>query len=245
MDVSKVKYAELFKKIEQNEKEYWFAEFVYFKALEQLEDVRRDVSELRLKEHVIDVIRIFLVQWGQMARAIEREKPPTDWDKLTKNIKSQRDAFQRLAGKDLLSIDFDEVAGDIECIYNKLAEVRNIGATATSKILHLLNPEVFVMWDGKIIEKYKEKYEKVGGNAKGYVEFLKAVQREVKEAIEEEAKRSGKSEKQIVEEICTNLPSKKLGPEYSRKSLTKLVDEYNWTLAHRNNKNFQNEKHKV
>lgn len=238
-------YKELVEKIKQNEEEYWFAEFVYFKALEQLEDVRRDVGKLKLKEHVLDVIRIFLLQWGQMARAIEREKSPTDWDKLTKNIRSQKNAFQGLVGKDLLNINFDEVAGDIECIYNKLAEVRNIGATATSKILHLLNPDVFVMWDGEIIRTYRKKYDKVRANAKGYVEFLKAVQREVKEAIEEEAKRSGKSEKQIVEEICTNLPSKKLGPEYSRKSLAKLVDEYNWMLAHRNNKNFQNEKHEV
>jgi hypothetical protein len=228
-------YEEFIKKILQNEDEYWFAEFVYFKALQQLEDMRKDISKLKLKEHVKHIIRIFLLQWGQMARTIGRKKPPTDWRKLTENLISQRDAFQKLQGKKLLNINFDEVAKDIESIYNKLAEIKNVGATAISKILHLLNPEVFVMWDDAIREKYKEKYPKVTGSAKGYIEFLKAVKRKVEEAIEEEVKRSGKSKQEIVEEICTKPPSKRLGSEYRRKTLAKLVDEYNWTVAHGRN----------
>jgi len=53
-----------------------------------------------------------------------------------------------------------------------------------------------------------------------------------KEALEEGAKEKGYSEEEIAEEICKELPSRKLGQEYSRKTLAKLIDEYNWWFAH-------------
>lgn len=232
-----MKYKELIEKILLNEDVYWFAEFVYFKALEQLRDIREDISKLKLKEHMECVISIFLFQWGQMARTVGRKG--TEWEKLTDNLRSQKGAFQKLQYENLLSINFDdeEVAEHIKNIYGS-AKVKNIGATAISKILHLLNPELFVMWDFKIRKMYKDKYPAVRESANGYLEFLKAVQREIKEAIQEESKRSGRSEQEIVEKICTQLPSKKLGPEYNRKTLAKLVDEYNWTVAHESEKEF-------
>ena len=226
-----MKYEELIEKIKRFEDEYWFAEYVYFKALEHLQDVRQDISRLKLKKHVKDIIHIFLSQWGQMARVVG--KKDTEWDKLTDNLRRQKEAFQRLQHETLLSINFDdeEVAKHVRNLY-KSAKVRNIGPTAISKILHLLNPGLFVMWDDEIRKKWKKKYPRINESADGYLEFLRAVQGEVKEAIEEELGRSRKSEQEIVEEICTTLPSKKLGSEYRTKTLAKLVDEYNWIDAH-------------
>lgn len=51
----------------------------------------------------------------------------------------------------------------------------------------------------------------------------------MEEAIEE-ALKSGCSKKEVAEKICRELPSSKLGPEYNRKTLAKLIDEYNCGL---------------
>jgi len=105
------------------------------------------------------------------------------------------------------------------------ARIKYIGPTAISKILHLFNPEIFVMWDKNIREKYGAKEE-----AKGYLDFLKSMQAEVKKVLEEKAKEKECNIKEVIEEICRELPSKKLGQKY-RKTLAKLIDEYNWWLA--------------
>jgi hypothetical protein len=57
------------------------------------------------------------------------------------------------------------------------------------------------------------------------------MKREVEEALKERAREKGCSVKEVAEEICRELPSKKLGKEYSRKTLAKLIDEYNWWFA--------------
>jgi len=221
-----MRYAELVKGIINFESSFWFGEYVYFKALENLENVRADLSKLETKEHVEGIIKMFLIQWGRMGRTVDRRD--LNWEQLTKQLRSSKEAFQKLQGKSILDINLDdeEVIDAIKRTY-EAASIKYIGATAISKILHLLNPEIYVMWDEDIRMKYK-----VAKSVKGYLDFLKQMKVEVKEALGEGVKEKGCSEKEIVEEICRELPSKKLGQEYSRKTLAKLIDEYNWWLVH-------------
>jgi len=76
-----MKYAELIEKIRNFEDSFWFGEYVYFKAIEKLEEVRADLSKLELEKHVKQIIRMFLTQWGQMGRTVGRED--LDWERLT------------------------------------------------------------------------------------------------------------------------------------------------------------------
>ncbi len=222
-----MKYVELIDGIKNYENSFWFYEYVYFKALEKLEQVRADLSVLDTKKHVKNIIKMFLIQWGRMGRTVDRKD--LNWDQLAEQLRSSKDAFQKLQGKSLLDINLDdkEIKDAIKRAY-EAAKVKYIGATAISKILHLLNPEIYVMWDEDIRKKYK-----VAGSAGGYLKFLKLMKEEVKSALEEEAKRRGCSEEKVAEEICRELPSKELGQEYSRKTLAKLIDEYNWWVVHR------------
>jgi hypothetical protein len=228
-----MKYADLVEDIRNFEDTFWFGEYVYFKALEKLEPVRTDLNKLETKEHVKGIIKIFLIQWGMMGGTVNRKD--LDWEQLAKQIRSSKEAFRKLQGKSLLDIDLDDegVKDAIKRTY-EAAKIKHIGPTAISKILHLLNPEIYVMWDEEIRKKYKKKY-KITKNAEGYLNFLNRMQVEVKEALGERAKEKGCSEREIAEEICRELPSKKLGQEYSRKTLAKLVDEYNWWFAHKKN----------
>jgi hypothetical protein len=220
-----MKYAELVKGIRNFEDSFWFAEYVYFKALEKLEEVRADLSMLKSEEHVKQIIKMFLIHWGRMGRTAVRKD--LNWELLTEQLRKSKDVFQKLKGKSLLDINLDdeEIEDAIEKAYSS-AEVKYIGATAISKILHLLNPELFVMWDYDIRRKYK-----VAGSAADYLKFLKLVKREVEGAIGE-ATKSGCNKEEFVEKICRELPSNKLGPKYSRKTLAKLIDEYNWWIVH-------------
>jgi len=217
-----LKYEELIAGIKNFEERWWLAEYVYFKTIEELKDVRKDLSTLT-KGHMEEVVKIFLLQWGQMGRTVNRED--LNWEQLTNNLRSQKESFQRLQSETLLHINFDdrEITDIIKEVFRSV-KVRYIGPTAISKILHLLNPELFVMWDDRI---RREKYH-VRANENGYLDFLKAVKQDIEEAMDDQARNSGTDKEEIIERICRELPSKKLGQKCSRKTLAKLIDEYNW-----------------
>lgn len=85
--------------------------------------------------------------------------------------------------------------------------------TVRSKVLHFFNVRLFVMWDDAISISY-------GTGPQGYLEFLKQMQIEAREAIADFRKLCPSSS---VEAFL----SEKLGYQASR-PLTKLVDQYNW-----------------
>jgi hypothetical protein len=59
------------------------------------------------------------------------------------------------------------------------------------------------------------------------------MQDEINEALDEEAKNRGCSKDEVARRICEELCSKRLGREFIRKkTLAKLIDEYNWLLCH-------------
>lgn len=223
--MKKVRFVEFKKRVEESEKKYWLPEFIYFKALENLEDIQADLNKLE-QAHVEEIIRIFLINWGRMGRTVERKG--TEWSKLTEQLRNSNEFFQKLRGLDFLDIKFnEEVISAIKGVYES-AKVKNIGPTAISKVLHLLNPELFVMWDADIRDEYGVK-----GSANGYIEFLKKMQNEIDEALEEEAKNRGYSKGEVARKICKELTSEKLSREFiKKKTLAKLIDEYNWMLCH-------------
>jgi hypothetical protein len=78
---------------------------------------------------------------------------------------------------------------------------RRIGPTATSKMLHLVAPDFFIMWDADIRNLYG-----FGATGKEYQRFLVTM----KNWIE-----------------CLNPSVTVLSKEY-KKSKTKIIDEFNW-----------------
>lgn len=220
-----MRFKDFRKWVEEFERRQWLPEFIYFKALENLEEIQADLNKLE-HAHVEEIIRIFLINWGRMGRTVERKD--TEWSELTERLRNSNEFFQKLWSLNFLDVEFnEELISAIRRAY-KSAKVKNIGPTAISKVLHLLNPELFVMWDEDIREKYG-----VRGSVNGYIEFLKKMQVEIKEALDGEAKNRGYSKEEVARRICEELTSEKLGREFIRKkTLAKLIDEYNWTLCH-------------
>lgn len=219
-----MKYKDLIDKVDKLEEEIELTECIYFGALEKLRNVKEDLGKLEDTQHIRRVIKPFLIQWGMMGRVAGREG--LDWKKLGEILRSLEKEFGELRGKRFVLINFDEVkiSSIIKNIYGKLRSVPYIGGlTSAPKILHLLNPEIFVMWDNDIRKLYKNKNNRIRDTPEGYLEFLKEVQRELKEALEDRQKETGKGLDETEQEIRSR---------YKHKTLTRIIDEYNWITAH-------------
>lgn len=74
--------------------------------------------------------------------------------------------------------DFDfkdgVMKGHINKIFEELIMVNKISGVAISKMLHLFNPNFFIMWDNAIMENYG-----FYNNSEGYINFLQRIKMEI------------------------------------------------------------------
>jgi len=144
--------------------------------------------------------------------------------------------LQALKGFDIDSIDFNQnlvVNGNpstvnqaIEhCYTNLKGIVYRFAATATSKLLHILQPNLFVMWDDPILRDYHKDNLQITDNGQGYRIYLQEMNKMAKQVC------------QNFQEATLNPPSDTKNPavylskqlEYDYpKTLAKYLDEYNW-----------------
>lgn len=220
-----MRYQELIDEIERYEQKYEWEERVaswsYLKTIGKLRDVQRNLRMLDNTSHLQGVIKPFLIHWGKMARVVKRASA-RDWETLCKTLRNLEDGFQKLRGRKLLTMNLDnkDVADIVKDMYRKRYFIPYLGGTTcVSKILHVLNPEVFAIWDRGIRERYKEKNWLIRETPEGYLEFLKEVKKQVEEAFNDYRSKTGKSYDEIERELRNR---------YDNKTLVKLVDEYNW-----------------
>ncbi|HLE76102.1 MAG TPA: hypothetical protein VI864_08725 [Candidatus Bathyarchaeia archaeon] len=213
-------YNELVDKINHFEEEYELIELVYSGAIERLKGVQRDIGTIDDVKHIQRIIKPFLIGWGMMNRVVGRTG--LKWKMLGEKLRNLEKEFGLLRGENFLTVKFDdkEISDSIKTIYGELDAIPYIGSPTTlSKILHLLNPKIFVMWDNAIEEHYHRINHRVDCTAEGYLEFLKETQKAVLEALNEHKKATGKTLDTI---------EKELESKYKNKTITKLIDEYNW-----------------
>lgn len=218
-------YSSLIEKVDESEAEYWLAECLYFGAIGGLKEVRNDLKTLDDIKHVRRIIKPFLVQWGSMGRVVGREN--LDWIGLGNALRRSENEFSILRKERFVHINFDNksISDSIVKLYENIESIPYIGGlTAIPKILHLFNPEIFVMWDDAIRNDYKKKSNLIRGSAKGYLEFLKQAQKEIIEALTERQKET----KRTIDEL-----EKETSARYKNKTLARIVDQYNWIVAPR------------
>jgi len=102
--------------------------------------------------------------------------------------------FEPFKNETFRTINFDRYKDHIKTIYEVLSSFEGIKYTGASKIMHLKNRAVFVMWDGYIKgNKAKKDYQKLdivqkgdwevpkyGNSAKEYIRFLMDMQNKFK-----------------------------------------------------------------
>jgi len=219
-------YKEFLEATQENEEEYELPELLYFGALERLEDVQKDLSKLEDIKHVRRVIRLFLISWGMMTRVVGREN--LDWKRLGDTLRNLEKDFAALRSKSFLSANLfsDETTSNaVKKIYSELDPIPYLGSPTTiSKILHLLNPEIFLMWDNAIVNYYHKENRKINYSADGYLEFLKENQETILSALSEFGRDTGKP---------LSIIEKEIRIRHHNRTMAKIIDEYNWMIAHR------------
>ncbi|MFB3888314.1 MAG: hypothetical protein ACE14S_02415 [Candidatus Bathyarchaeia archaeon] len=152
------------------------------------------------------MLRLFLLKWGRMGRVVGtlgceriasklREMAPrlSEFRHLT-IATSDLDRFSRTASdvyEDLLNTEWK----------SKKGRTKRVGPTATSKVLHIVAPDFFVMWDRSI-----RRYYGFRDDGREYVRFLTIMKCWLE-----------KLQPVIAELSATH-----------QRSPAKLIDEYNW-----------------
>ena len=107
--------------------------------------------------------------------------------KIIKKVHSRCNIFN---GKTLKNIVFNEYEERIISIFNSLSELDGVFSTGASKIMHLINRKVFVMWDSYINGNKPKRYyadlpffrqgdlifRKYSTDGNGYFQFLEYTQ---------------------------------------------------------------------
>jgi hypothetical protein len=152
---------------------------------------------VKLIKHNFEIEAYFLIlatwNWALFCRSLKDFDIKKFKEKFTK-LNSLNSKFDKMKNKDFRRIPLDEYSSDIKKIFQTLSTIKGIGLTGASKIMHLKNRSVFVMWDGyisgnkpkryynklKIVKEKKWEYKKYEKNAEGYFQFLKVMQERFK-----------------------------------------------------------------
>lgn len=122
----------------------------------------------------------------------------------------------RLEETDLDSANVEVMEGVFRTITAVKAKRRTVGATATSKILHLANPNFFVMFDKEIRLGYG-----YSGNDHGYSNFIKQMKQLANDVLHEYSSKRNFPIDNTFQSLAQECRS------HSR-TIPKLLDEYNW-----------------
>lgn len=95
-------------------------------------------------------------------------------DGFIKTIKRLNPSFKKFQKEDFKTINLEKYSKDIKKIFRDLANIKGIQKTGAPKLMHLMMPKVFVMWDGYIRNYYGFKK----GDENDYFKFLKLMQKE-------------------------------------------------------------------
>ena len=185
MNIFNITYKDLIKA--HNEFKLLKYDKVYEELVSPIQDVWND----------LDSIIEFVRRWTPRVQ-ISKNK-----DKIKNVILDLKEKFCILNHYNLEDFEFTlENINIIKDIFDELSKTV-LKFTGTTKIMHGINPNLFIMWDNGIYQKYG-----CYPNSTGYINFMKLIQEIIQDILKEQAKED------IIREINRTLP--------------KLIDEYNW-----------------
>jgi len=129
---------------------------------------------LRLKKNgfIIEACLLMLSTWNFAGFRFAMKE--FNLDHFIKTMREVELLLKEVKTKSFKTINFDIYKTNIQKAFTKLASIKGIQKTGTSKLMHLIVPKVFVMWDTYIRNYYSFKK----GDADDYINFLKLMQSE-------------------------------------------------------------------
>jgi hypothetical protein len=159
-------------------------------------------------------IVFFLNSWGLMRRHFEV-------DKISKCMTESKNELEKFKKFRFETVDLAPLQDDVKGIFQKFLKSTN-SPIAASKVLHVLAPSFFVMWDRAIRVAYGfgMSYNKKSTRDEEYYLFLIRVQKELREAIQ--SYNDANSIENLVDGSARLIQFLN-----TSKTLAKIVDEYN------------------
>ena len=136
---------------------------------------------------------------------------------LHTNLREVWEELRQLESKTILDVNLCDEAtvSTIGHIFDKVAKSnakKRHEATGASKTLHMINPELFLMWDASIVKGYGGHF-----NFLPYADFLRRMQRLANYAISQIEKKCDVSREDAIESL-----------KCDGHTLGKALDEYNY-----------------
>lgn len=136
-----------------------------------------DIAAEILDEYPLHASIIILATWN-MGRFRFFVNDPQNLINLKKALEECMPLFEKIKEEDFKTVNFDEIGEIVKLIYSKLSAVKGSEYTGSSKIIHLLNKNLFVMWDTYIRKGYKKKYGiPKGTSGDDFLKFQKLMQK--------------------------------------------------------------------
>ena len=198
----------------------------YLRILRQgsfLKTLRESPQEITLDE-VRHLLVQFLNDWGCRLRNYDNVTA----SKLKGCVIAVHQDLLSLQNYSILDFDFQDRGNNQKIInlFNKFWTfsggsqiASNFGSTATSKTLHIVNPNLFTMWDDEI----RYQYGFIMGSGRDYFEFSKEIRKISEKLVNESNERYGTGDPALFLSQRLNI-----NPSFS---LLKFIDEFNW-LTH-------------
>lgn len=197
--------------------------------LQRLRSKPDEIGRTEIRERVIEG---FLNRWR-----CRLPNNPESGEAILTSLRILQPHIRVLSPLDIETVDFKQnlsvaghqlTAGDaIAMCYQRLKDsVYRLGDTATSKLLHILQPHLFVMRDRPILAHYRRKDQRVRDSGAGYVAYLRVMQcigAQVSQSFQHAVHRLSPEPSQ---EPAAYL-SEQMGYD-PPKTMAKYLDEYNW-----------------
>jgi len=176
-------------------------------------------------EDMADALGVLLLTWNQ---AFYRYGS-FDFDLLEKWLRENMGILERLRKRNIFDLNENDV-GVVKNLFESLLETLKDpkgrkSPVAVSKVLHLLAPQFFPLWDDKIARAYKCFWYHSDAAPDKYVSFMEKVKNLAESVVQSFINAEGgdrdKAIKTIRERCPQNLPF--------TKSLLKIIDEYNYS----------------
>lgn len=138
---------------------------IYREYLGKMEKTPLDqLNEIR----VVMIIRPFLYEWGKMGRVLG-QKEFIDWEReIAEQVQSNLEKFEKFRGMDFIDTDLTNFKQDIIKVYDSFKII--VERVAATKVLHIICPNFFPLWDNAIKEAVKA--ELMRAISKGFGDFV-------------------------------------------------------------------------
>lgn len=196
-----------------------------------LRDLRADPDHVTDAQVQNCIIRDFLNKWNSRLN----NQSPQSAAAIKASIGEILPWLSSLSALSIKAVNFEidltvnggrcTVANAVKRCYEQLNECHNIGATITGKILHILNPELFVMWD-KSIRAHFRRSNGIEESSEGYMAFLELMNQDAG-AVQHSF--STATLTPVRQDIDT--PEGYLSQQLNynpAKTMAKYLDEFNW-----------------